>query len=240
MGVRERWKGTKPINMPHDLAFYTTKDFSWKDSYQLYGELTSSLRSDRVDLVWLNRANPVLQFEVIKYGKVLFYRDADILNDYELKAKKNFYDYALYLEKHRRINKGYFISRLGKLKEYRKDLLDLGDLSFEDYTKSRWLHYSVERLLFLIAESILDILDHVLAGKFQVVSDSYEDIIRNAYGKGIIDKDLFEKLKGLEAFRNVLAHEYLELSHEEVYQNYLKMKDILGQVIEKLESLLEG
>jgi uncharacterized protein YutE (UPF0331/DUF86 family) len=215
LGVRERWKGTKPINMPHDLAFYTTKDFSWKDSYQLYGELTSSLRSDRVDLLWFNRANPVLQFEVIKYGKVLFYRDAETLNDYELKAKKNFYDYALYLEKHRRISKENLISRLGKLKEYRKDLIDLEELSFEDYIKNKWLRYSVERLLFLIAESILDILDHILASKFQVISDSYEDIIRNAYSKGIIDKELFEMLKGLGAFRNVLAHEYLELSHEE-------------------------
>ncbi len=107
------------------------------------------------------------------------------------------------------------IRRLEKLKEYRRDLLDLGELSFEDYMKTRWLHYSVERLLFLIAESILDIFDHILASKFQVISDSYEDIIRNAYSKGIIDKELFEMLKGLGAFRNVLAHEYLELSHEE-------------------------
>ncbi|WP_051173309.1 glycosyltransferase [Thermodesulfobacterium hveragerdense] len=65
------------------------------------------------------------------------------------------------------------IRRLEKLKEYRRDLLDLGELSFEDYMKTRWLHYSVERLLFLIAESILDIFDHILASKFQVISDSY-------------------------------------------------------------------
>ncbi|MFN3504754.1 MAG: nucleotidyltransferase domain-containing protein, partial [Caldimicrobium sp.] len=49
-----------------DIAIYTTKDFSCDDFYQLYGELTRKLRSDRVDLVWLNKADPIISFEIIK------------------------------------------------------------------------------------------------------------------------------------------------------------------------------
>jgi uncharacterized protein len=85
-----------------DIALYTSKDFSWEDYYLLYGELSKALCSDRLDLVWLNEADPILCFEVIKYGKVLFYKDADLLNDFELKNKKRYYDYVLYLNKHRR------------------------------------------------------------------------------------------------------------------------------------------
>lgn len=85
-----------------DVAFYTSKDFSWSDYYSLYGELSKALSSDRLDLVWLNEADAILCFEVIKYGRVLIYRDADMLNDFELKNKKRYYDYALYLSKHRR------------------------------------------------------------------------------------------------------------------------------------------
>jgi len=85
-----------------DIALYTSKDFSWKDYYLLYGKLSKALCSDRLDLVWLNEADPILCFEVIKYGKVLFYKDADLLNDFELKNKKRYYDYVLYLNKHRR------------------------------------------------------------------------------------------------------------------------------------------
>jgi hypothetical protein len=85
-----------------DIALYTSKDFSWKDYYLLYGKLSKALCSDRLDLVWLNEADPILGFEVIKYGKVLFYKDADLLNDFELKNKKRYYDYVLYLNKHRR------------------------------------------------------------------------------------------------------------------------------------------
>jgi predicted nucleotidyltransferase len=84
-----------------DIAIYTSDDFSWQDYYLLYGNLTKRLHSDRLDLVWLNRAEPILSFDVIKNGKVLFFNNADTLNDFELKVKKRYYDYILYLNKHR-------------------------------------------------------------------------------------------------------------------------------------------
>lgn len=85
-----------------DIAIYTSNDFSWQDYYLLYGELTKRLHSDRLDLVWLNKAEPILIFDIIKNGKVLFFNNADILNDFEMKARGRYYDYILYLNKHRR------------------------------------------------------------------------------------------------------------------------------------------
>lgn len=85
-----------------DIAVYTSENFSWEDYYMLYGELTKKLHSDRLDLVWLNKAEPLLSFEIIKTGKILFFRDADLFNNFELKAKKKYYDHVLYLNKHRR------------------------------------------------------------------------------------------------------------------------------------------
>jgi predicted nucleotidyltransferase len=89
-----------------DLAFYTTLEFQWDDYYLLYSDVTKTLHSDRVDLVWLNHAEPVLSFEVIRSSKVVFYRDPDLLNDYELKTKKRYYDYVIYLRKHRWAREG--------------------------------------------------------------------------------------------------------------------------------------
>ncbi|MGB9715889.1 MAG: type VII toxin-antitoxin system MntA family adenylyltransferase antitoxin [Thermodesulfovibrionales bacterium] len=88
-----------------DIAFYTSDDFSWEEYYLLYGEISKALCSDRIDIIWLNKSDPIFKFEVIKNGKVLFYKDADILNDFELKSKKNYYDYVHYIYKHRR-NRG--------------------------------------------------------------------------------------------------------------------------------------
>lgn len=84
-----------------DVAVYTKEEFSWQDFYILYGNLTKEIHSDRVDLVWLNKAEPIISFEIIKTGKVLFYRNVDTLNDFELTVKKRYYDYVIYLKKHR-------------------------------------------------------------------------------------------------------------------------------------------
>ena len=83
-----------------DLAIYTSNSFLWENYYILYGNLTQKLHSDRLDLVWMNKAEPILNFEIIKTGRVLFYTDAVLLNNFELKTKKIFYDYSFYLHKH--------------------------------------------------------------------------------------------------------------------------------------------
>jgi len=53
-----------------------------------------------------------------------------------------------------------------------------------------------------------------LASKFDVISESYEDIIKNAMKYEIITENLYKDLKGLGSFRNILAYEYLELNDE--------------------------
>ena len=88
-------------NSDLDIAVYTSSDFSWQDYYLLYGEVTKALKSDRVDLLWLNNAEPILSFEIIRHGKVVYHVDDDLLNEFELKTKKNYYDYRLYLKKRR-------------------------------------------------------------------------------------------------------------------------------------------
>lgn len=82
-----------------DIAIYTSREFSWQDYYLIYGNLTRKLSSDRLDLLWLNKAEPILCFDVIKNGRVLFFKDSDTLNDFESRSKKRYYDYMLYLNK---------------------------------------------------------------------------------------------------------------------------------------------
>lgn len=87
-------------NSDIDVAFYTGNGFTWDAYYKLYGEVTLKLRSDMIDLVWLNAADQILAFQAIKYGRILYCADAQALNEFELKQKKSFYDYALYLNAH--------------------------------------------------------------------------------------------------------------------------------------------
>ena len=130
------------------------------------------------------------------------------------------------------------IKRIEKLKEYRHDLKEFGEISYNDYLKNKQIRYTIERILFLISENILDFLDHILSSRFEIISDSYEDIVSNAHEQGVITDELYSKLKGLGGFRNVLAHEYMSISNEEVYRNLQKMLSIIDQIIEHFEGTI--
>lgn len=79
------------------------------------------------------------------------------------------------------------MERLELLRQYGADLSQWQGLSLADYLASRTTHYAVERVLFLIAETVLDMLDHVLSARHEIVSDTYEEIILNAHRNGLIE-----------------------------------------------------
>jgi len=130
------------------------------------------------------------------------------------------------------------IKRLEKLKEYHNDLDADRSLSLDGYKRDKQTRYATERLLFLISENILDFLDHILSARFEVVSDSYEEIIENAFKREIIDKALYSRLKGLGGFRNVLAHEYLRIDDEEVFRHRTRMSGMLNDLIEAFGKII--
>jgi len=82
-----------------DLAFHADRKFKWDDYYLLWRSLSKSLHSDRFDLLWLDTASPDIVFDVIKCGKLVFHRDDEVLNNFELYSKKRFWDYRVYLRK---------------------------------------------------------------------------------------------------------------------------------------------
>ncbi|MCG2720820.1 MAG: DUF86 domain-containing protein [Thermodesulfovibrionales bacterium] len=130
------------------------------------------------------------------------------------------------------------VKRIEKLKEYRYDLREMKDITLEYYLKDKKTKYSIERLLFLISENILDFLDHMLSARFEIISESYEDILENAYKKSLLNDPLYLKMKGLGGFRNILAHEYMRLSDEEVFRNFRKMLGMIDEIIQSLEAKL--
>ena len=82
-----------------DLAFHADNSFTWNDYYLLWRSISKALHSDRFDLLWLDTASPDIVFDVIKFGRHVFHRNDETLNQFELYAKKRFWDYKIYLRK---------------------------------------------------------------------------------------------------------------------------------------------
>ena len=66
---------------------------------------------------------------------------------------------------------------LENLREYSNDLKQLPAASLPDCKKTRPVKYAPERIIFLIIQNILNILEHYLSTQFKIVNDTNEDII---------------------------------------------------------------
>ena len=128
--------------------------------------------------------------------------------------------------------------RLEKLREYQGDLAQWRDLSLDEYLADRNTRYAVERLLHLMAEAALDILDHLLSARQEIVSDTYEDVLSNAHHSGLLTEVRYKELRGLGGFRNILAHEYVGLDDATVYRQMRKMNQVLPRLLRDFEALL--
>lgn len=65
---------------------------------ELMIEIPEVLETERLDLLILNRATPVLAFEVVAGGEIIYFRDEAVLNDFEMGIIRKFQDTA-YLRK---------------------------------------------------------------------------------------------------------------------------------------------
>jgi predicted nucleotidyltransferase len=73
-----------------DLAILTQGD----PAFRLREEIGECLGTERLDLVDLRNASPVLRFEVIRTGRPLFISDEKALNDFELETLHLYRDTA--------------------------------------------------------------------------------------------------------------------------------------------------
>lgn len=104
---------------------------------------------------------------------------------------------------------------LNELKQYQ----DIQPETLRAKISQRWI---VERGLIAAASLILDIADHILVGHFGFYANSYEESLLGLRDKGVISSDLFEQIKGLGGFRNVLVHMYQEIDPALVADSFHK------------------
>lgn len=127
--------------------------------------------------------------------------------------------------------------KLDKLSGYRDELKGIAGITYEQFRADKGLKYSIERMFLLISRNILDCLDHVLATRIDIIGDSYEDIIENAYRKSMISPALYSQLKYL-AFLGSFADEYLDLSDEEIFRKFRETVPIIDEVIAGLAGMI--
>jgi len=98
--------GSKAKNQTHlesdaDIAVLESKPLDWQRHVKLVGQIAKKfgLNEDKIDLIDLGNAPPLLQYEVAKYGKLLQGKQEDFIR-FKVLAWKRYVD----TEKFRRLS----------------------------------------------------------------------------------------------------------------------------------------
>ena len=109
--------------------------------------------------------------------------------------------------------------RLQKLEEYIKILREYQTVPLEKFKQDIQIHSTVERQFELAIECILDIGNHIIAAQSFRSPDDYRDFITVLGEEDIIPQDFAKSFAPVANFRNILAHEYITLDLDIVYQH---------------------
>ena len=63
-------------------------------AHHLWGALSNRLDTERLDLVDLSEASPVLRFDIISTGKLLYAKNDDVCNNFEMATLREYKDTA--------------------------------------------------------------------------------------------------------------------------------------------------
>ncbi len=78
------------------------------------------------------------------------------------------------------------------------------------------LRWTVERGLLAGLGLVFQVADHILSSHFHSTPESYQQLLTELRGHGVIGREAHEQLKGAGGFRNVLVHEYIKVDLNEV------------------------
>jgi uncharacterized protein YutE (UPF0331/DUF86 family) len=108
------------------------------------------------------------------------------------------------------------------------------DLTWDEFIKSLSQRWIIERGLMAAAAMIFEVADHILAGHFGQYAESYEQSLEMLRDVHVLPGHLYEQMRGLGGFRNILVHGYLEIDPQHVYENFgkgLRVFPQYGQVM---------
>ena len=108
-----------------------------------------------------------------------------------------------------------------------------------DFLKDHTIDSATKHDLFLGIEIILDIGNHLLIETFNIRVGEYSEIIEKLGEKGIIPKEFAKENVDMAKFRNLLAHEYIKVEPEKVYENLQKAPYIFRQFAKAYQEFLD-
>ena len=138
--------------------------------------------------------------------------------------------------------KMYDIERIGKIisdiERYFGDL-ELEGLNIKNVEdlEDRKDFYAISMVLFSILNRAIDLGDEIVMANNLGMPSTYKEIFRLLIRNKYIGKDIGEELSNLVFYRNLLSHEYYDLTEEDVLEVFKKIS-IVKKFVERIKDIL--
>ena len=115
----------------------------------------------------------------------------------------------------------------------------LGDLERMELTDMRDLDdiknfYAVSMILFTLINRVIDLGDEIVTSRNLGVPGTYREIFNLLERGKVIDKELASDLSNLVYQRNILAHEYYNLTEKDVFKTY-RRAHVIRKFVERVK-----
>ncbi|OEU52403.1 MAG: hypothetical protein BA871_16240 [Desulfuromonadales bacterium C00003096] len=135
----------------------------------------------------------------------------------------------------------YDVERIGKIisdiERYFRDLEGLNIKNVEDL-EDRKDFYAISMVLFSILNRAIDLGDEIVMANNLGMPSTYKEIFRLLTRNKYIGKDMGEELSNLVFYRNLLSHEYYDLTEEDVLEVFKKIS-IVKKFVERIKEVLK-
>jgi uncharacterized protein YutE (UPF0331/DUF86 family)/predicted nucleotidyltransferase len=213
-------------------------------------DLVRMLETDNLDLVVLNRAKPVLAFNILRSGIPLVIKDKGLYLDFYLMISREAEDFSNFMEDYLEIKmsshslapetKGRLILRLDYLLTYLPEKDKFLKLDFDTYQNNPDQRRNLERWVENIANATIDIAKIILASEKKEMPSSYKDaLLYFGLFFGLKEEEA-RKFSQVADLRNILAHEYLDVLYERIRVFLLHILSFYEKLIIFLKKYVKG
>ena len=232
-----RARGSERPNSDFDIAVLMA-DAAVRDAggvnrsiRRLGARLADPVPAERLHIVLLNGAPPLLRHRVLRDGLLLCERDANERLRFSIRTIREHQDMEPRRREMRRLS--HARQREGRTHGGSGDALaaarrplaaslarvaTLGELDEATFLAEAAVYDLADRYLHLAAEAAIDVANHWISDTGLRTPETNRDTFSVLEEAGEISSDLAERLRGWASFRNVLVHQYANIDHRISYR----------------------
>ena len=235
-----------------DIAVYLKnygRELKIEKESDIYFDLVKILKTDNLDLVVLNYANPTLAYNILQNSYPLVIKDKGLYLDFYLKVSNEAEDFLNFMEHYLKIKllsksitkeaKSRLILRIDYLLTYLQEKKKFLKIDINTYKNNPDQKRNLERWTENIINATIDISKIILASEKKQMPKSYKEALFD-FGLffGLNEEDT-KKFSSIADLRNILAHEYLDILYERIRDFLINILPIYERLLNFLEKYLE-